>query len=151
MKKNIIYIILAIVIGILIGKYVFNEYKEETLETMSNTDNSVYLIQYGVYKDENSMKENAKELKNYFYYIEDNQYHVLIGIIKNKELKEKILYAYEIEDRIYMKKMEINNLEFLSSLTQYDKLISNTDDKELIISAQKQILSKYEEIILNNE
>ena len=47
-----------------------------------------------------------------------------------------------------MKRVNVNNQEFLNLLNQYDNLVSTTDDKDIIISAQKQILSKYEELIL---
>ena len=42
-------------------------------------------------------------------------------------------------------------MEFLQSLRQYDSLVSSLSDKTSIINAEKQILSKYEELILNNE
>lgn len=50
-----------------------------------------------------------------------------------------------------MKGVKIDNSEFLNLLDQYDNLISNTDDKDTIISAEKQVLSKYEELILQSE
>ena len=97
------------------------------------------------------MIENTKKLKNYFYYKEENGYHVIIGITKNKNLKQKIVDSYKITENIYMKGVKINNSEFLNLLDQYDNLISNTDDKDTIISAEKQVLSKYEELILQSE
>ena len=83
-KQKIIYILAAAIIGIAIGKYIYSSYKEETLETFKSNDADIYLLQYGVYKDENVMIENTKKLKNYFYYKEENGYHVIIGITKNK-------------------------------------------------------------------
>lgn len=150
-KQKIIYILAAIIIGITIGKYIYSSYKEETLETFKSNDEDIYLLQYGVYKNENVMIENTKKLKNYFYYKEENEYHVIIGIIKNKNLKQKIVDSYKITGNIYMKGVKINNSEFLNLLDQYDNLISNTDDKDTIISAEKQVLSKYEELILQSE
>ena len=149
-KQKIIYILAAAIIGIAIGKYIYSSYKEETLQTFKSNDEDIYLLQYGVYKDENVMIENTKKLKNYFYYKEGNGYHVIIGIIKNKNLKQKIVDSYKITENIYMKGVKINNSEFLNLLDQYDNLISNTDDKDTIISAEKQVLSKYEELILQS-
>ena len=54
-------------------------------------------------------------------------------------------------NNIYIKKVSINNDEFIESLKQYDNLIKNTEDKTTILTAEKQILSKYEELIINNE
>ena len=150
-KQKIIYILAAAIIGIAIGKYIYSSYKEETLQTFKSNDEDIYLLQYGVYKNENVMVENTKKLKNYFYYKEENGYHVIIGIIKNKNLKQKIVDSYKITENIYMKGVKTNNSEFLNLLDQYDNLISNTDDKDTIISAEKQVLSKYEELILQSE
>ena len=151
MKNTIKYTIIAIIIGIVLGRYTFNEYKETTISTMKNTDQYVYLMQYGVYKEEKNMIENTKKLKNYLYFLDNDGYHVLIGITKNKKNKQKIVESYEILTNIYMKKVKIDNEEFLELLNQYDSLIEQTNDKEIINNAQKQILSKYEELILNSE
>ena len=49
-----------------------------------------------------------------------------------------------------MKRVNIDNSEFVTLLDQYDNLIKDTDDKTTIFNAQKQVLSKYEELILQN-
>ena len=69
----------------------------------------------------------------------------------DKDLKDKIKKANSIDNNIYIKKVSINNDEFIESLKQYDNLIKNTEDKTTILTAEKQILSKYEELIINNE
>ncbi len=150
MKKNLKYIVLAIIIGIIIGCYIFNSYKEETQTVMSNKKEYVYLMQYGVYKSKYNMTKSASNLKNYFYYYDNELYHVIIGITKNKENKEKIMKAYDIDTKLYLKRIQIDNYEFLEALDQYDKLLSQTDDNRVILACEKQILSKYEEL-LNNE
>ena len=71
MKKYIKYIVIASLIGITIGKYTFNEYiNSKAQTTFKEKDNYIYLLQYGVYKDENNMKESTKNLKNYLYYLD---------------------------------------------------------------------------------
>ena len=74
-KQKIIYILAAAIIGIAIGKYIYSSYKEETLQTFKSNDEDIYLLQYGVYKDENVMIENTKKLKNYFYYQSNTFFH----------------------------------------------------------------------------
>ena len=151
MKNNIKYIIIAAIIGITLGKYTFNEYKENKVRTIKEKANYIYLMQYGVYKNENIMKENTIKLKNYFYFLDNKGYHVLIGITKNKNNKKKIVDSYELLTNIYMKRVKIDNEDFIEVLNQYDTLINQTNDKTVIINAEKQILSKYEELVLNNE
>lgn len=150
-KTTILYILGAILIGVFIGKYVYNGYQNETKEAFKDMNENIYLLQYGVYSSNDSMVENTKNLKNYFYYIENNKYHVIIGVTMDKDLKDKIKKANSIDNNIYIKKVSINNDEFIESLKQYDNLIKNTEDKTTILTAEKQILSKYEELIINNE
>ena len=145
-KTTILYILGAILIGVFIGKYVYNGYQNETKEAFKDMNENIYLLQYGVYSSNDSMVENTKNLKNYFYYIENNKYHVIIGVTMDKDLKDKIKKANSIDNKV-----SINNDEFIESLKQYDNLIKNTEDKTTILTAEKQILSKYEELIINNE
>ncbi len=148
-KKNIKYIFIAIIFGILIGRYIFGQYEVEAKKVMNEEKKYVYLMQYGVYSDLNVMNDNTKSLKNFFYYEDKDGYHVLIGITLNEQLKEKIINSYNIKENIYMKKVKIENAEFLQLLEQYDSLISQTDDDDIILTSEKQILSKYEELILS--
>ena len=110
--KTFSVFLLAIVIGFVFAKYIFNQYEEEVNETFKE-NTSVYLFQYGAYKNENIMKDNCKDLSSYFYYKNDNMYHVLIGISSNKENLDKIKKAYNINSDIYVKKEEIKNNEFI--------------------------------------
>lgn len=151
MKNNIKLAVIAVLLGIILGKYIFSQYKEDVIDTMNITNNQIYIMQYGVYKNEDNMKENTKDLKNYFYYTDEKGYHVIIGITTKENLKDKIVDSYNIKSNIYMKKIQLDNEEFLRLLEQYDSLIEQTTDKDIIVSAEKQILSKYEEILTDNE
>ena len=141
-KKKIVYFIIAVITGITIGKYVYGSYnKTETKDVFKYKNENVYMLQYGVYSSEENMINNTKNLKNYFYFKDNDGYHAIIGITKNENLKEKIVDSYKITENIYMKRVNID---------QYDNLIKDTDDKTTIFNAQKQVLSKYEELILQN-
>ena len=149
-KKIFKYIVIASIIGILIGKYVFDQSRNEAKSVIGD-DNYVYLMQYGVYKDIENMKNSVSELKNYIYVKEKDGYHIYIGISKNQKNLQKVGDFLGVLANIYIKRVKINNMEFLESLDQYDVLIDQTDDIEVIVNAQKQILSKYEELVLQNE
>ena len=152
MKKILKYVIIASVIGITLGKYTFNEYNNSKFQpTFKEKDNYIYLLQYGVYKDENNMKESTKNLKSFLFYLDEKGYHVIIGITKNKKNAQKIVDSYELLTNIYIKRVKIDNEEFNGTLKQYDSLVNETDDKNIIINAQKQVLSRYEELILKSE
>ena len=57
----------------------------------------------------------------------------------------------KITHDIYIRKENINNKEFIDNLKQYDKLVNETYDKNIIVNAEKQILSRYEELVIRNE
>ena len=97
------------------------------------------------------MSNSTKDLSNYFYYEDSNGYHVVIGIVKDKNNLDKIRDSYNITSNIYLKEVKITNMEFYENLGQYDNLIRKSEDKNFIINAEKQVLSKYEELVLNNE
>lgn len=146
--KNILFIVFIFIIGIYIGSYIYRNKKIETKDVFGfNT--KIYLIQYGVYSDIESMKEIGSNLPEYFYYNDEKGYHIIIGITMNKELVDKIKESYGINE-VYLKERDISNSEFIENLKQYDILINSLNDKKAIIEAEKQILSKYEEIILKN-
>lgn len=151
MKNTIKYILIAILLGIIIGKYVFNEYKIDQEDSKVMKDYYVYLMQYGVYANKGNMIEICKNIKNYFYFKDSDGYHVIIGITKNKENKKKIVDSLGLTENIYMKREKIDNNEFMQLIEQYDNLINQTEDKEIITNAQKQILSNYEELIIQFE
>ena len=147
-KKSFL-IIIPVLFGIILGKYIYNISNFNTKEVFDETY-SVYLLQYGVYSNEENMKNSTTELPNYFYFKDKKGYHVIIGIVKNKNNLEKIRDSYEITSNIYLKEVKITNMEFYENLGQYDNLISKSNDKNFIINAEKQVLSKYEELVLNN-
>lgn len=151
-KKSIIFILSAVILGFCLSKYLNENKNYEAKEVFSeSTDKEVYLMQYGVYSSVESLNKNVKNLTNYIYYNDLGKYHVIIGITSNKDLKNKIEKAYGLNNNTYLKKITISNYEFLESLKQYDLLIKNTENNNTITVAEKQILSKYEELILNNE
>ena len=59
MKNNIKCVILAVLIGVLIGKYIFNQYKEDSIKTISNNVN--YLINNDI-TSTSTKNMKAKEL-----------------------------------------------------------------------------------------
>lgn len=148
-KKYLITILISIITGILCAKYIFSEYEKETKEVFSE-NNYIYTYQYGAYKDKNTMDDACKNLESYFYY-KDDLYHVILGVSLNNDIEEKIKGANNIDSKLYIKKEKTDNSEFIENLKQYDNLINNTDDSTTIINAERQILSKYNELILQNE
>jgi len=147
--KNFIIVSFVLLVGIYIGLYIYR-HKEIKADSINNSS-LIYLIQYGVYNTYESMKINGENISDYFYYIDDDGYHLIIGITENKNLSDKIKNAYNINTDVFLKEKNINNNEFIETLRQYDKLVEELNSSLGIINAEKQILSKYEELIIKYE
>ena len=150
MYKNLVVIFFTILIGIIIGTYIYKTSNVKTKEVLKNS-NKVYLIQYNVYSSEENMISNTKNLSDYFYFKDKDGYHVIIGIIENKNNFKKIGDSFGVTENIYLKEVNIDNMEFIENLRQYENLVNDSNDTNFIVNAEKQILSKYEELVLNSE
>ena len=146
--KNFIIVLFIIILGIYLGSYLYNSYLIRSNYNKLNLY-KIYLLEYGVYDTYESMEENGKDIENYFYYTDINGYHILLGITENKNIINKIGESYENIANINIREDYIDNMEFIESLKQYDNLIINSNKTE-VLQAEKQILSKYEELVLNN-
>lgn len=145
--KNIIVLVLIIVFGIYMGSYLYKRYLYKTNKDINIY--KIYILEYGIYDSYDSMIENGKNIENYFYYSDSLGYHILLGITENKNIINKIGESYENISNINIREDYINNMEFIESLRQYDNLVISSNKTE-ILQIEKQLLSKYEDLILNN-
>ena len=146
--KNFIILLFITLLGIYVGSYLYKSYLLKN-ENKINTY-KIYLLEYGVYNSYEDMELNGKNIENYFYYNDIKGYHILLGITENKNIINKIGESYENISNINIREDYIDNMDFIESLKQYDNLIL-TSNKTEVLQAEKQILSKYEELILNGE
>lgn len=150
MKKYMVTFLSALIIGFFLAHFFIKQYKSNTGIKVSLNNEELYFIQYGVFSSKESMEENALQLQNYVYNIEDNLYYVYIGITKDKEIADKIVEYYKrINYETIVKKFNIQNKEFIKLLDNYDKVLKSTSDDTVIASILNQILMKYEEVVIN--
>lgn len=152
MKKYITTFLVALIIGLVIGRFVLNQYTfEGRIVSTFNTGEKVYFIQQGVYSSKENMESGTKTLPYYIYNIEDNKYYVYIGITENSENVDKIKGYYDNLGYItYVKEFNINNNDFITVLRQYDSLLKESEDLEVIGTICSQVLNKYEELVLKD-
>ena len=146
MKNYIVPIILSLIVGFISAKFMFNQYEYETnMQTVFKKQTKVYLIQLGVYSSLDTMKESLKNFKYYTYEFKDDKYYTYIGITKEEENLEKLKgYYKDLGYVIYVKEQNISNKTFLETLSQYDALLKNTDEEDVIGAIMAQILAEYE-------
>lgn len=151
MKKYIVPILSALLVGFLLAKFMIDQYdKKENIKTVFNSSETVYFIQQGIYSTKESMEKNMTDFAYYIYNIENDKYYTYIGITKTKENSDKLKGFYEKKGYItYIKEVKVDNQTFIEILNQYDKLLESTNDDSTIKAICNQTLSKYEELILN--
>lgn len=148
-KVYLIPVVLSIAIGFIIGKTMCDEY-HTTSETKSvfQTTNSlkVYYLQYGVYSNEESMKNSVLSLPYYIYRIEENQYHVYIGVTSKEENVAKMQEYFNSFGYVtYKKEGYIKNQEYMEQLHTLDEMLTKVTDQKTINDINQKILENYKE------
>lgn len=146
-------LILCLTVGFFMGKLMFSQYDDKQgLKLVTSASEKVYFIQQGVYSSKESMEENTSNLTYYIYTIDNDRYYVYIGITKNEENLDKLKgYFDSLGYNIYVKEFYISSESFITVLEQYETMLSETNDSKIIGAICSQILSKYEELVINSE
>lgn len=149
--KYIFPVVLSIGIGIFMAVFLLNQYNNKSkVTTVFNSGELLYFIEIGVYENESEMKTNSSKLLYYIYNIEDNKYHTYVGITKDKNNLEKLKVFFDKKGySINIRELYLDNDPFIELLTQYDLLINNVKDDEILNAIENQIINKYKELILD--
>ena len=146
MKKVIIKSFVYILIGFLLGEYLFGDIKTY-IKKIKNSE-TYYFLQEGVYADEERLQDGIKNLGQRMIDIENDQYCVYVGITKDKEIADMIKDIYEKRGyKIHMREKSVASEEFSENVNQFDLLIQSTEDEDQILTIEKVVLANYEEII----
>lgn len=145
MKMNfLIPIISAVLLGYLCASFVLAEY-DNSLE-----NNNVYFLQSGAYTSLESSKDDLTNIDNKLTIKENDKYYSYIGITASLNEAERIKKMYQDKKiDLYVKKVTIDNKEFINQLSQYEVLLKNSKTLDEINRILKVILATYEENIIN--
>ncbi len=145
MKKTIITILIALTLGSLFGLYMFKD-NEEKLEKVITFSDNVTLFQMGVFSNYENAKK-LKEEKNGIIVVDKDRYRVIKGILKSEETILKYTsYLDTFNETYYLKKINIDNEEFITYLKEMGILINKTEDVEVMNKLIEEILEKYKEL-----
>jgi len=148
MKKMIIYAIISITIGYLIGNIIFTN---KDIFEKNNENEKYYLLQEGTYYDDKILSNNYSSIKQKIVEKKENKIHIYIGITRNLEVAEKLINIYE-EKKVNLSIVEkyYSNEELKNNIDQFDLLINSSKDKEEILKIEEVVLASYDEIINNS-
>ena len=148
MKKTF-PIISAIIIGISLAKFMFNQYDYDAkISTVFKNGEELIFVMNGIYSSKDEMEASCSSLKSYIYSLENDKYYVYLGITKNLENFDKLKgyfnrKGYDVSERT----LNINNDSYIELLDQYDILLSKTNDDDVIEAIASQSITKYKEYI----
>ena len=147
MKKILLAIVLAILLGGILGIYSYRKLNLVEEMPVMNTLESVYAIQIGVFNNLDNANKMAREY-NGITIIDNDKYRVYIAIASNslnilKDYYDSKGISYVIKN-ISVKK------EFYTTLREYESMFDKVskDSYDTII---KSILKEYEDIIYENK
>ena len=143
MKKIIIKGLLFIIIGFLLGQFLFGE-KIELIKKLQKKD-TYYFLEEGIYTDYNNIDVNINRriIEN-----KNNKYYVYIGITRDKQVLEKLKSIYKGKNiDVRVKEINLESQEFKNNVEQFDLLIRNTNDVSQILTIEEVVIANYEEII----
>lgn len=141
MKKNLIIILFALICGVVVTAFIFLKLSNNLKE-----DNMITVFQVGVYKNEINALSEAKKY-NGIVHKEDGYFRVYIAAYQNNEIINKMKGYYdEIGTSYYLRKIKTDE-EFLTTISKYEKLLQNSNDKSIYQNLNSLLISKLGEHI----
>ena len=143
MKKVIITVVSALLVGTVFGILYFKNTKDNIADALS-LDNEAIAFQVGVFRKlENAQKEAVKYSSGTI--IADGEfYRIFIAISNNQEIVNKLKEYYDSKKiNYYLKNITIPD-EFMSTFTNYQEVLLKTTSYDEV---NKNLLKEYNEVI----
>lgn len=132
-------IIMAILIGYLLGSYFYKTYKDNVYNDLRSS--RLYLIQNGEYDNIDIMREENIG-NNYIYYKDGNKYKTVIGITRNYENIDKIKKIYQ--NNVQVTEYYLANDFLDTKQEEYDELLSKVNSESEVKEVVNNILKLYQ-------
>ena len=138
-KTFISPIIIASIVGLILGLSFYKTYKNHLHDDLSST--KLYLIQNGEYDNIDTMRKDNLG-NNYVYYKINNKYKTVVGITNNYDNVNKIKKLYN--DKTEVKEYYIAKDNLDSKQYEYDRLLSKTNNQSEVKEYVNDILKLYQ-------
>lgn len=127
MKKTIISIFLAMIVGFTFGFFFLKKFNTETITEVSNIKKQVYAFQIGVYKNKDNAL-NAANTNKGIVILDNDIYRVYIAILKDQTLIDNLKSYYSsIGLNYYLKAINVSS-KTSSIIDNYESLLKSCDD-----------------------
>ena len=138
--KKIIKLLLVFFIGVFLGYYVNESYKISDMFT-----NKYKAFQIGVYTDVDTANTFSKLMKDSIIIKDNELYRVYAAILKNdNNIDNMSKYLNKNNIEYYLKDIEINNKEIVSTIKEYENIMNNNSEV-VFLEMNKMIMEKYKE------
>ncbi len=143
MKKYLLTIVMALLVGFLLSNYMLKQY-DKPISFPVFGETKAYLIQQGVYSSYESMIKNTSNLSDYIYSTVDNMYYVYVAMTLDSDNISKLQKYYRDKNIVtIVKTTSLNDSNLINSLYEYDSFLKQTNDVTTIKEIISQTLSKY--------
>ena len=152
MKKTLFWVFMALISGAFLGKVTFDKYENLDIQNVISLNNKIYMLKYGTYANLDEMQDDVTGVDRYIYIQDGDRISAYVAISTTKKNINKIKDIYLSKNlKLTIEKVTINNDEFVQNLNEYEKLLEATEDEKSLLIIENQILSCYEELVVNNE
>ncbi len=132
MKKTIITIILATIIGFTFGLFFLKKLNTETITEVSNIKSQVYAFQIGVYKNKDNAIREANNNKG-IVILDNDIYRVYVALLKDQVLINNLKSYYDsIGVNYYLKAINVSS-KTDNIIDNYETLLNNCDSSNYSI------------------
>lgn len=126
MKKTIISIFLAMIVGFTFGFLFLKKFNTESITEVSNIKSQVYAFQIGVYKSKDNAL-NAANTNKGIVILDNDIYRVYIAILKDQILIDNLKSYYSsIGLNYYLKAINVSS-KTNNIIDNYESLLNNCD------------------------
>lgn len=126
MKKTIISIFLAMIVGFTFGFFFLKKFNTETITEVSNIKKQVYAFQIGVYKNKDNAL-NAANTNKGIVILDNDIYRVYIAILKDQTLIDNLKSYYSsIGLNYYLKAINVSS-KTSGIIDNYESLLKSCD------------------------
>ena len=126
MKKTIISIFLAMIVGFTFGFFFLKKFNTETITEVSNIKSQVYAFQIGVYKNKDNAL-NAANTNKGIVILDNDIYRVYIAILKDQTLIDNLKSYYSsIGLNYYLKAINVSS-KTSGIIDNYESLLKSCD------------------------